>query len=226
MKGHLHPLTTLMDQVFEYFDQYGFEIVYGREVESEENNFDLLNIPADHPSRDTHDTFYLKNGKLLRTQTSAMQIEEVKKRTVPMRLLFPGRVFRNEATDATHNHTFHQLEGVVIDTSASLADLIGCLDGLMKQLFGEKTEIRVRPSYFPFVEPGIEIDVKRPSGKWLEILGAGMIHPIVLKNMGLDPEKYQGFAFGVGLERLLSLLTHSNDIRLVMSGDYRYLGQY
>lgn len=227
MKGHLHPLSILMNRAIEYFDQYGFETVYGPEITTEEDNFDLLNIPKDHPSRDAHDTFYLKDGRMLRTHTSSMQVPIMTKRQPPVRLIFPGRVYRNETTDPGHNTNFYQIEGLVIDKNVSMANLVATLEGLMRHLLKkEDLEFRIRPSYFPFVEPGIELDMRRHDGKWMEILGAGMVHPQVLKNMNLDPNEWQGFAFGVGQERLLSIVTGLPDIRTNLSGDYRYLGQF
>lgn len=227
MKGHLHPTTLLTAQIVNYFRPYGFELIQGPEIETEENNFDLLNIPADHPARDEHDTFYLKHGGLLRTHTSPMQIRVLRQLGYkpPLRILIPGRAYRNEATDSTHETNLYQVEGLVIDQQASMSTLKGMLEGLLKSVFPPKTEVRFRPGSFPFVEPGMEVDIKTPSMDWNEVLGAGMVHPSVLKNMGLDPQTEQGFAFGIGIERLNRLITGIEDIRLNYTGDYRYLGQ-
>lgn len=228
MKGHLHPITILQNKIIRYFDNYGFEVVYGNEIVSEEENFDLLNIPKNHPARDLQDTFYTLDSKVLRTHTSAMQVpvvrEKVAKKELPCRLLFPGLVYRNEATDATHLYNFNQIEGLIVEKDVSLAKLVYLLEGLFVELFDLQVELRIRPSYFPFVEPGIELDMKGKDG-WIELLGAGVVHPRVIQNFGLDPNVWQGVALGIGLERVLSLLTNLKDIRTVFSGDYRYLGQ-
>lgn len=227
MTGHTHPLTQLLDRLSAHFRSQGFEIAFGPEAEEERYNFDLLNIPPNHPARDEHDTFYLAGGKVLRTHTSPMQLRYVQEHPPPLRVIIPGRCFRNEATDATHNTTFHQLEGLVIEPGVTMRHLIGTLETMLKAVFQEQLQFRVRPSYFPFVEPGIEIDIKMMGAdRWLEIIGAGMVHPSVIKNMGLDPVEHQGFAFAVGLERLLNLLTDTDDVRWSLSGDYRFLGQF
>jgi len=261
--GHLHPITQFMRKVTDIFVSMGFDVVDGPEVETEKYNFDLLNIPADHPARDMWDTFYVKsqalpltkgelegvdhpqpllskegsNRLLLRTHTSPVQIRAMESRKPPVRLIVPGRVFRHEATDAGHETNFYQCEGLVIDENVSMANLIATLDIFLKKIFGEKTEMRVRPSYFPFVEPGIEVDMSclicngvgcsscKKSG-WVEVLGAGMVHPVVLKNMGVDPEKYTGFAFGLGIDRFAALYYGINDIRLSYSGDLRFIRQF
>jgi len=227
MNGHLHPTTLLTEQIIAYFRPYGFEVVLGPEIETEENNFDLLNIPADHPARDEQDTFYLADRKVLRTHTSPMQIRAMRelKYKPPVRILIPGRAYRNEATDATHDTNFYQIEGLIIDPSATLSSLKGMLEGLLKSMFPPDIEIRFRPGSFPFVEPGVEVDIKTSLLKWSEVLGAGMVHPVVLKNMGLDPAKHQGFAFGIGIERVNRLITKIDDIRINFANDYRYLGQ-
>lgn len=224
--GHLHPLTVMTQKVIEYFEPLGFEVILGPEVETEANNFDKLNIPADHPARDEHDTFYLPDGQVLRTHISPMQIRAMEHRRPPVRLLIPGRCYRNEATDATHNTTFHQIEGLVIDEKVTLAHLIGTLESLMNYLVSNAVEFRIRPGYFPFVEPGIELDFRHGGNDWIELLGAGMVHPTVLGQMNVDPKKYTGFAFGVGIERLLNVVTGVNDVRLPLSSDYRVLGQF
>lgn len=231
MSGHLHPITILTNQVIEYFDQFGFSVLTGNELQSEYNNFDALNVPKDHPARDEHDTFYTSDGLVLRTHTTSLYVDAVKalseSEKKSIRMIFPGRTYRNEATDATHDHTFSQLDCLVIEEGVTLQHLIGTLRGLMKHLYGDGVEIRLRPSYFPFVEPGFEMDMRLPGSKnWLEILGTGMIHPHVLNALGLDPDIYQGFAFGAGMERLANLITHTPDVRTYYSGDYRFLGQF
>lgn len=198
----------------------------GPEIVTTEDNFDSLNIPADHPARKEFDTFYLRDGRTLRAHMTALYYMSMKDRQPPVRLLFPGRCFRNEATDATHNMIFHQMDILVIDTETNLGNLIATLQGLMKHLVGPDLEFRIRSNYFPFTEPSIELDIKRPNGDWLEMLGAGMINPAVIKYYGLDPEKYQGLAVGMGLERILNVVNGVNDIRYTLSGDYRYLGQF
>lgn len=226
MTGHLHPITHITEQIAAYFSQYGFEVVEGPEVESEEYNFDKLRVAADHPARDEQDTFYIKPGWVLRTHATNMQLRALETRRPPVRIISPGRAFRNEATDATHNTTFHQLDMLVISEDVTLAHLIGTLQGMMRHLIGDEIEFRIRPGFFPFVEPGLELDFRRPGADWVEILGAGMVHPEVLGNMNLDAKKYQGFAFGMGVERLLSAMRGVDDVRLALSGDYRFLGQF
>ncbi len=249
--GHKHPITQFLEKVEDVFVSMGFEVVDGPEIESDEYNFDLLNIPKEHPARDMWDTYYLtekpKNEKteklLLRTHTSPVQLRAMETRKPPVRIIVPGRVFRHEATDAGHEKNFYQCEGFVIDKNVSLANLISTLRILVKRIFGEKIEIRVRPSYFPFVEPGIEVDMSclicggkgcsacKQSG-WVEILGAGMIHPKVLENMAKiggkkwNPKEYSGFAFGLGIDRFAMLYYGINDIRLFYSGDLRFVEQF
>ncbi|NQU84039.1 MAG: phenylalanine--tRNA ligase subunit alpha [Parcubacteria group bacterium] len=238
--GHLHPITQFMNKVTDVFVSMGFEIVDGPEVETEKYNFDLLNIPPEHPSRDMWDTYYIKGGKeklLLRTHTSPVQLRAMEKRKPPVRLIVPGRVFRHEAVDAGHETNFYQCEGLVIDKNVNMANLISTLRIFVKKIFGEKAKIRVRPSYFPFVEPGIEVDMGclicggkgcsacKQTG-WLEMLGAGMVHPTVLKNMNIDPEKYSGFAFGLGIDRFMMLYYGINDVRLSYNGDLRFIKQF
>ncbi|OGD61074.1 hypothetical protein A3A71_02455 [Candidatus Berkelbacteria bacterium RIFCSPLOWO2_01_FULL_50_28] len=225
ISGHPHPITVVLERLIEYFTVYGFEVFEGPEVETEANNFDRLNIPADHPVREEHDTFFLTSGLLLRTHTSPMQLRIMDHRQAPIRALVPGRVFRNESTDSTHNHTFNQLEGFVLDENANMEQLITTLKGMLNHLMGGRMRFRVRPSYFPFVEPGIELDLFH-RGKFVEVLGAGMIHPNVLAAMNVDQSKYTGWAFGVGIERLLNLVSDVEDARLNLSGDYRYSGQF
>lgn len=226
MTGHLHPLTIITEKIYDYFQPYGFSIYQGPEIVSVEDNFDSLNIPADHPARAEFDTFYLKNGWSLRAHMTALYFQAMKDKQPPVRLLFPGRCFRNESTDATHNMIFHQMDVLVIDQTTNLGNLIATLQGLMKTLIGPDLEFRLRSSYFPFTEPSIELDIKRPGGDWLEMLGAGMVNPNVIRYYGLDPEKYQGFAVGMGLERLLNVISGVDDVRYNLAGDYRYLGQF
>ncbi|MCR4277505.1 MAG: hypothetical protein NUV80_03645 [Candidatus Berkelbacteria bacterium] len=226
MTGHLHPLTILTEKIYDFFRPYGFEIVTGPEIVTTEDNFDSLNIPPDHPARKEFDTFYLKDGRTLRAHMTALYYQAMKERKPPVRLLFPGRCFRNESTDSTHNMIFHQMDVLVIDEKTNLGNLIATLQDLMKRLVGPDLEFRIRSNYFPFTEPSIELDIKRPGGDWLEMLGAGMVNPNVIKYYGLDPEKYQGLAVGMGLERILNVVCGVDDIRYTLSGDYRYLGQF
>jgi len=226
MTGHLHPLTILTEKIYDFFKPYGFEIITGPEIVTTEDNFDSLNIPPDHPARKAFDTFYLKDGRTLRAHMTALYYQAMKGRKPPVRLLFPGRCFRNESTDATHNMIFHQMDILVIDEKTNLGNLIATLQDLMKHLVGPDLEFRIRSSYFPFTEPSIELDLKRPGGDWLEMLGAGMVNPNVIKYYGLDPEKYQGLAVGMGLERILNVSCGVDDVRYTLSGDYRYLGQF
>jgi len=225
MRGHLHPLTQFIRKTVKVFEKLGFEIVEGPEIETEWYNFDSLRMFADHPARDVQDTFWLKDGRLLRTHTTSLQVRTMEKRKPPVRILVPGRCFRHEATDASHETNFYQVDGFAIERSIRMSDLIGTLDYFVKEIFGKDIKIRIRPSYFPFVEPGMEMDIGLKRG-WEEILGAGMIHPDVLKNMGLDPKKWSGFAFGIGLDRLMMLYFGVLDIRLSYSGDLKFLKQF
>lgn len=239
-KGHLHPITQTVLRVSEIFSSLGFSVVNGPEIEDEYHNFDALNIPRDHPARDMQDTFWLKPDKLkklLRTQTSDVQIRFMEKNKPPLAIIVPGKVFRNEATDATHDAQFHQCEGLVISEKITLANLKGTLELFLKKLFGESVIIRLRPGYFPFVEPGVEVDMVcfKCQGKgcsscsqsgWIEILGAGMVHPKVLNTVGIDSKKYQGFAFGLGMDRITMLKHGVEDIRLFYSGDLRLVNQF
>ncbi|MBI2588332.1 phenylalanine--tRNA ligase subunit alpha [Candidatus Berkelbacteria bacterium] len=221
-----HPLSSLITQSVLFFEKLGFEVVEGPEIEEEKFNFDLLNIGKDHPARDLQDTFYLNDGRLLRTHTSAMQVKTVWQKKPPCRILIPGRVFRHEATDATHEASFFQLEGFAIEKNLTLAHLKWVLESYLKHIFGPKIQVKIVPHYYPFVEPGMDALIKLKAGKWLEVLGAGMIHPKVLKNMKLDPEKWRGFAFGLGIDRLVMLKHGIDDIRLFYSNDLRFLKQF
>jgi phenylalanyl-tRNA synthetase alpha chain len=225
IKGNLHPLTQFLRDAIKIFEDLGFDVYEGPEVDSEWYNFDSLNFPKDHPARDMQDTFFLTNGKLLRTHTSNCQVRYGETHRPPIKAVFPGRVYRNEATDAKHETTFVQLEGLYIDKDVKVGHLIWTLEKFFQTLFGDDTKIRIKPSYFPFVEPGFEVDVKY-QGKWFELLGAGMVHPNVIKNMKLDSDKYSGFAFGMGIDRLAILKYGIEDIRLFNSGNLQFLKQF
>ncbi|OGD30983.1 phenylalanine--tRNA ligase subunit alpha [Candidatus Azambacteria bacterium RIFCSPLOWO2_01_FULL_46_26] len=224
-RGSSHPLSRLRKEAEDIFGSLGFEIIEGPEVETEYYNFDALNIPAEHPAREMWDTFWLGKKFLMRTHTSPVQIRYMEKHNPPFRIIAPGRVFRHEATDASHEIQFNQLEGLMVGKDVSLADLKGILEQFLRRLMGEKIQIRFKPSYFPFVEPGVEVDMLW-NGRWLEMLGAGMVHPNVLRAGGLNPNEWQGFAFGVGIDRLAMLKYKIDDIRLFYSGDLRFLRQF
>ncbi len=227
-KGHLHPMSRIIRECYDTFKEIGFEIAEGPEVETEYYNFDTLNIPKDHPARDLWDTFWLKpveSRKLLRTHTSPVQVRYMEKNPPPIKIIAPGKVFRQEATDATHEAQFYQLEGLVVDEKTNLGDLKGLLKYFFDNLLGEDVEVRFRPSYFPFVEPGVEVDIKYKD-KWLELMGAGMVHPKVLQNVGINTDKYQGFAFGMGLDRLAMLKYNIPDVRMLYTGDLRFVNQF
>jgi phenylalanyl-tRNA synthetase alpha chain len=242
--GSIHPLSQVQEEVERVFSQMGFAIMDGPEVESEYYNFEGLNIPADHPARDMQDTFFLaekedqKYGRMvLRTHTSPVQVRTMEKYGAPLRVIVPGRVFRNEATDASHEHTFDQVEGLLIDKNISLSHLKGVMTEALSRIFGKAVKIRFRPGYFPFVEPGLELDfscllcegkgcrVCKKTG-WVEFMGAGMVHKNVLKAGGIDPEVYQGWAFGFGLTRLVMMRHAITDIRLLTGGDLRFINQF
>lgn len=237
--GHLHPLTQITRHITQILTDMGFEIASGPEIETEYYNFDALNVPKNHPARDMQDTFWIKGVKetVLRTHTSPVQVHFMENNKPPFKIAVPGKVYRYEATDATHETQFFQVEGLAIGKDISLAHLKGTLDTLLKRLYGDDMVIHFRPGYFPFVEPGVEIDVRcfkcsgtgcpacKQSG-WIEVLGAGMVHPNVLMNAGIDPRKWQGYAFGVGLDRLAMLKLGIDDIRLLYSGDLRVVNQF
>lgn len=235
--GKKHPLSIVLDEVKEIFLGMGFEVAQGPEVEWDYYNFEALNIPADHPARDTQDTFYITEKMLLRTQTSGVQIRVMEKKQPPIRMIAPGRVFRSDAVDATHSPLFHQIEGMVIDEGVTMGDLKGTLETFAKKLYGEQTRIRLRPHHFPFTEPSCEIDVScfkcggcgcsmcKGEG-WIEILGGGMVHPKVLRTGGIDPDKYSGFAFGIGLERIAMFRFGLDDMRHLYENDVRFLDQF
>ncbi len=212
--GRLHLITQVMQECVDVFDRMGFEVVEGPEIESTYYNFEALNTPEWHPARDLHDTFYIDEKRLLRTHTSPVQIRTMKSRRPPLRVISPGRVYRKDY-DASHLPAFFQIEGLAIDKDISIPDLKGTLENVIKALLGEDKRVRFRPHYFPFTEPSVEVDVSFPQGKsgWLEILGAGMVHPQILRNVGLDPNEWQGFAFGMGVERIAMLKYNVSDIR-------------
>ena len=235
--GHIHPLTAVQRELENIFIGMGFSIIEGPEVEYDYYNFEALNIPKDHPARDTQDTFYITDNILLRSQTSPVQVRTMEKQQPPIRVISPGRVYRSDAVDATHSPLFHQLEGLVIDKGITMGDLKGALESFAKSLFGEQTRLRFRPHHFPFTEPSAEVDVSCfvCGGKgcrlckgegWIEILGAGMVHPFVLSNCGIDPEVYSGFAFGVGIERVAMTKYGIDDMRLLYENDMRFLEQF
>lgn len=236
-KGALHPLTKVLNEVNEIFFGMGFSIAEGPEVELDYYNFQALRIPEGHPARDEQDTFYIDDKVVLRTQTSPVQIRVMEKAKPPIRILSPGRVYRSDTPDASHSPTFHQIEGLVVDKGITMANLRGTLDTFAKRFFGENTRTKFRPHHFPFTEPSAEVDVScfacggkgcalcKGSG-WIEILGCGMVHPDVLRNGGIDPEVYSGFAFGMGLERLTLIKYAIDDIRLLYDNDVRFLNQF
>lgn len=223
--GHLHPITRFLRESIKIFESLGFEVYESPEVDNEWYNFDALNVPADHPSRDEQDTFWLKDGRVLRTHTSNGQIRAAKEHKPPIRVVIPGRCYRNEATDSTHEATFYQLEGLYIGRAVKVGELFGTLRHYLKKMYGQGVEIRFRPHHYPFVEPGMDVDI-RYKDKWLELLGSGMVHPKVLVNIGLDPEKYSGFAFGMGIDRLVMKKYGIEDIRQFYSNDLRFLKQF
>lgn len=230
-KGHLHPTTQVINEINRIFAKMGFQVAAGPEIETEFYNFDALRVAKDHPSRDMQDTFWLKetapNGDRLlpRTHTSGVQVRFMQKNKPPFRILVPGKVFRNEATDATHEAEFFQFEGLYVDKKVSMTHLKGVLETFFKEFLGADTEIRFRPSYFPFTEPSVEVDI-RWKGKWLEVLGGGLVHPDVLRAGGIDPTEWQGFAFGGGIDRFVLLKYEVDDIRHLYSGDLRVINQF
>jgi len=237
MLGKKHPLSIVIDEIKDVFIGMGYQIAEGPEVELDYYNFEALNIPRNHPARDVQDTFYINNNILLRTQTSPVQIRVMENKKPPIKIICPGRVYRSDAVDATHSPIFHQVEGLVVDKGVTMGDLVGTLRVFAKSLFGEKTEIRLRPHHFPFTEPSAEVDVScwacggtgcricKNEG-WIEILGAGMVHPKVLEVCGIDPEVYSGFAFGLGVERTAMGRFNIDDMRLLYENDIRFLKQF
>lgn len=235
--GHRHPNTIALEEVERIFTGMGYEVVEGPEVEYDYYNFEALNIPANHPAKDEQDTFYINDKIVLRTQTSPVQVREMEKGHLPIRMIAPGRVFRADEVDATHSPSFHQIEGLVVDKNITFSDLKGTLAEFARQLFGQDTKVKFRPHHFPFTEPSAEMDVTcfKCGGKgcrfckgegWIEILGCGMVHPRVLRMSGIDPEEYSGFAFGIGLERIALLKHEIDDMRLLYENDQRFLNQF
>jgi phenylalanyl-tRNA synthetase alpha chain len=236
-RGHLHPITQIQTEIEELFVSLGFTVLDGPEVETEYHNFDALNIPPDHPARDMQDTFWVSNGHLLRTHTSPVQVRGMERLGPPLRMIAPGRVFRNESVDASHEHTFYQLEGMMVDRDVSVAHLIYFMKTLLAAIFQRDVTVRLRPGYFPFVEPGFELDIHclicggpgcpvcKQSG-WVELLPCGLVNPNVLRISGIDPDEWNGFAFGLGLTRLVMMRYGIDDIRLLQGGDLRFLEQF
>lgn len=225
LPGSLHPVTQVRWRVIELFTGMGFTVAEGPEIEDDYHNFEALNIPAHHPARDSHDTFFFPNGLLLRTHTSNVQIRTMEQHQPPLRVIALGRVYRCDY-DQTHTPMFHQLEGLVVDTECNMGHLKSVLQDFLEKFFEKELEFRTRPSFFPFTEPSAEVDIRKSDGGWLEILGCGMVHPQVLKNVGIDPEKYSGFAFGLGLDRLAMLKYAIPDLRLLFENDLRLLTQF
>lgn len=224
--GSLHPVTRVRERVEQLFRSIGFDVVEGPEIEDDYHNFEALNIPEHHPARAMQDTFYLENGLLLRTHTSPVQIRTMKKMQPPLHVITPGRVYRVDS-DQTHTPMFHQLEGLVVDENSTFADLKGLIRHFLNAFFETELKFQFRPSYFPFTEPSAEVDIwDQKSGQWLEVLGCGMVHPHVLKNLGIDSERYTGFAFGIGLDRLAMLRYGINDLRKFFESDLRFLEQF
>jgi len=223
--GGVHPVTRTIERMEQFFGELGFTTEHGPEIEDSFHNFDALNIAKDHPARSDHDTFFFNPDLMLRTQTSDVQIRTMEKRRPPLRMICPGRVYRNDY-DQTHTPMFHQIEGLLVDENVNFAQLKGILSDFLTSFFEDDLEVRFRPSYFPFTEPSAEVDVRRKDGKWLEILGCGMVHPDVLRRVNIDPEKYTGFAFGMGVERLTMLRYGVNDLRAFFENDLRFLKQF
>lgn len=235
--GKKHPLTIVLDELKDIFLGMGYEIAEGPEIELDYNNFEALNIPKNHPARDTQDTFYISENVVLRTHTSPVQIRHMQSHKPPIRIICPGRVYRSDAVDATHSPVFHQVEGLVVDKNVTMGDLVGTLQAFAKGIFGENSRIRLRPHHFPFTEPSAEVDVScwgcdgsgcricKGEG-WVEILGSGMVHPNVLRECGIDPDVYSGFAFGMGIERIAMGKFGIDDMRLLFENDIRFLKQF
>ena len=223
-KGSLHPVSQTIKEISDFFERMGFDIETGPEAEIDYYNFEALNVPEDHPAKDMHDTFYLSNSGLLRTHTSPVQIRTMEKSEPPHRIICPGKVYRKDS-DLTHTPMFHQIEGLVVEKDASFAQLKGLLNDFLEDFFGEKVELRFRPSYFPFTEPSAEADI-RWKKNWLEVLGCGMVHPNVLEGVGVDTKEYSGFAFGLGVERMAMLKYDIPDLRAFFENDLRFLKQF
>ncbi len=226
-RGHLHPVEELQRELIQVFWQIGFAVAQGPEIETDWYNFEALNIPADHPARDMQDTFYLENGAIPRTHTSSVQIRHMEQNQPPIRIIVPGKVYRNEDEDATHIWSFSQLEGLAVDETITLGDLKGTLLYMLKSLFGEAAELRLRPNYFPYTEPSVEMDGRmNKNSPWLELGGAGMVHPKVLRNVGIDPKRYSGFAFGFGIERMAAIKYGVDDLRQFWRPNLKFLEQF
>jgi len=230
-EGHLHPITHTILEMYRIFRELGFEVASGPELETGEYNFDKLNFPKDHPARDMQDTFWLDpktvgEDKLMRTHTSTVQVRFAENHEPPIRIIVPGKVYRNEATDATHEVQFHQLEGMYIDKDVSMAHLKGIFDHFVKEFFGEGYMVRMRPSFFPFTEPSVEIDISKDGKKWIEVLGAGLMNPAVIEHAGLDSQVWKGLAFGMGVDRMLMLKFGVDDVRSLYNGDLRVVDQF
>lgn len=223
--GGLHPVSRTITRIEYFFCELGFSVVTGPEIEDDYHNFDGLNIPTHHPARADHDTFWFDATRLLRTQTSGVQIHIMEAQQPPIRIIAPGRVYRNDY-DQTHTPMFHQMEGLIIDTDISFTNLKGTLHDFLRNFFEEDLQVRFRPSYFPFTEPSAEVDVMRKNGRWLEVLGCGMVHSNVLRNVGINPEIYSGFSFGMGMERLTMLRYGVTDLRAFFENDLRFLKQF
>ncbi|MBP2279845.1 phenylalanyl-tRNA synthetase alpha chain [Psychrobacter sp. PL15] len=224
-KGHLHPVTMITQRMQQFFIQAGFNVATGPEVESDYYNFEALNIPSHHPARAMHDTFYFDAHYLLRTHTSPVQIRTMEQTAPPIRIICPGRVYRNDS-DQTHSPMFHQLEGLMVTESSTFAELKGLISEFLQAFFAKELTVRFRPSFFPFTEPSAEVDILDDNGKWLEVMGCGMVHPQVLINCGIDADKYTGFAFGMGIERFAMLYYGIDDLRLFFQNDVRFLKQF
>ena len=225
LNGNLHPVSRTIARIEQFFGELGFAVKTGPEVEDSFHNFDALNIPANHPARADHDTFYFNPEIMLRTQTSGVQIRTMEAEKPPLRIISPGRVYRNDY-DQTHTPMFHQVEGLMVDKNVSFTELKGILHDFLQNFFEESLQVRFRPSYFPFTEPSAEVDVMGKNGQWLEVLGCGMVHPNVLRAVNIDPEEYTGFAFGMGVERLTMLRYGVNDLRAFFENDLRFLKQF
>ncbi len=223
--GGLHPVTKTLERIEEFFARIGYSVAEGPEIEDDYHNFEALNIPSHHPARAMHDTFYFNANTLLRTHTSGVQVRTMETEKPPIRIICPGRVYRCDY-DQTHSPMFHQVEGLIVDKNISFADLKGTLEQFLREFFEDDVNVRFRPSYFPFTEPSIEVDIDRGDGKWMEVLGCGIVHPKVFEYAGIDPEEYTGFAFGMGVERLAMLRYGVNDLRLFFENDLRFLGQF